>query len=67
MAPGPVWTPLILSTIPAEHVKNFGQDVPLRRAAQPAELEPACVLLAWPESSYMTSSTIQVTGGSPTI
>ena len=53
--------------MPAEHVKNFGQDVPLKRAAQPAELEPACVLLAWPESSYMTSSTIQVTGGSPTI
>jgi NAD(P)-dependent dehydrogenase (short-subunit alcohol dehydrogenase family) len=67
VAPGPVWTPLIPSTMPAEHVKEFGQDVPLKRAAQPAELAPAYVLLASQESSYMTSSTIQVTGGSPTI
>jgi NAD(P)-dependent dehydrogenase (short-subunit alcohol dehydrogenase family) len=67
VAPGPVWTPLIPSTMPPEHVKEFGQDVPLKRAAQPAELAPAYVLLASQESSYMTSSTIQVTGGSPTI
>jgi len=53
--------------MPPEHVKEFGQDVPLKRAAQPAELAPAYVLLASQESSYMTSSTIQVTGGSPTI
>lgn len=67
VAPGPVWTPLIPSTMPAEKVKNFGQDVPLKRAAQPAELAPAYVLLASQESSYITSSTIQVTGGTPTI
>jgi NAD(P)-dependent dehydrogenase (short-subunit alcohol dehydrogenase family) len=67
VAPGPVWTPLIPSTMPAEHVKEFGKDVPLKRAAQPAELAPAYVLLASQESSYMTSSTVQVTGGSPTI
>jgi NAD(P)-dependent dehydrogenase (short-subunit alcohol dehydrogenase family) len=53
--------------MPAEHVKEFGKDVPLKRAAQPAELAPAYVLLASQESSYMTSSTVQVTGGSPTI
>ena len=67
VAPGPVWTPLIPSTMPEEKVKNFGQDVPLKRAGQPAELAPAYVLLASEDSSYMTSSTIQVTGGSPTI
>lgn len=67
VAPGPIWTPLIPSTMPPEKVKNFGKDVPLKRAGQPAELAPAFVLLASSESSYMTSSTIQVTGGSPTI
>lgn len=67
VAPGPVWTPLIPSTMPAEKVKTFGQDVPLKRAGQPAELAPIYVLLASDDSSYMTGSTIQVTGGSPTI
>src|SRR3954454_12982222 len=67
VAPGPIWTPLIPSTMPAEKVKNFGQDVPLKRAGQPAELAPAYVLLASDDSSYMTSSTVQVTGGTPTI
>ena len=67
VAPGPVWTPLIPSTMPEEKVKNFGKDVPLKRAGQPAELAAAYVLLASEDSSYMTSSTIQVTGGTPTI
>jgi len=67
VAPGPVWTPLIPSTMPPEKVKEFGKDVPLKRPGQPAELAPAYVLLASNESSYMTSSTIQVTGGTPTI
>lgn len=67
VAPGPIWTPLIPSTMPAEKVKTFGQDVPLKRAGQPAELAAAYVLLASQDSSYMTSSTIQVTGGTPTI
>jgi NAD(P)-dependent dehydrogenase (short-subunit alcohol dehydrogenase family) len=67
VAPGPIWTPLIPSTMPQEKVKTFGQDVPLKRAGQPAELAPAFVLLASQDSSYMTSSTIQVTGGTPTI
>jgi len=67
VAPGPIWTPLIPSTMSPEEVKTFGQDVPLGRAGQPAELAPAYVLLASEDSSYMTGSTIQVTGGSPTI
>jgi len=67
VAPGPVWTPLIPATMPQEEVENFGKNVPLQRAAQPAELAPAYVLLASNDSSYMTGSTIQVTGGYPTI
>jgi NAD(P)-dependent dehydrogenase (short-subunit alcohol dehydrogenase family) len=67
VAPGPIWTPLIPSTMPEDTVKTFGQDVPLKRAGQPAELAPVYVLLASQDSSYMTCSTIQVTGGTPTI
>lgn len=67
VAPGPVWTPLIPSTMEPEKVKTFGQDVPLKRPGQPAELAPVYVLLASQDSSYMTGSTVQVTGGTPTI
>jgi len=67
VAPGPIWTPLIPATLPAEKVRMFGSDVPLKRAGQPAELAAAYVLLASQESSYMTGSTVQVTGGYPTI
>jgi NAD(P)-dependent dehydrogenase (short-subunit alcohol dehydrogenase family) len=67
VAPGPVWTPLIPSTMPKEKVKNFGDNTPLKRAAQPAELAPAYVLLASEDSSYMVGATVQVTGGTPTI
>jgi NAD(P)-dependent dehydrogenase (short-subunit alcohol dehydrogenase family) len=67
VAPGPVWTPLIPSTMSEEEVSSFGQDVPLKRAGQPAELAPAYVLLASDEASYMSGATIQVTGGTPTI
>ena len=67
VAPGPIWTPLIPSTMPEDKVKTFGEDVPLMRAGQPAELAAAFVLLASQDSSYMTGSTIQVTGGYPTI
>ena len=67
VAPGPVWTPLIPATMPPERVTSFGKNVPLGRAGQPAELAAAYVLLASNNSSYMTSSTIQVTGGTPTI
>ena len=67
VAPGPIWTPLIPSTMPEEKVKNFGKNVPLKRAGQPAELAGAYVLLASQEGSYMTCSTIQATGGRTTI
>ncbi|GAB3526055.1 SDR family oxidoreductase [Pontibacter brevis] len=67
VAPGPVWTPLIPSTMPPDKVKSFGKSVPLKRAGQPAELAPIYVLLASQDSSYMTGSTVQVTGGTPTI
>ncbi|MEG3091771.1 SDR family oxidoreductase [Sphingomonas sp. PB1R3] len=65
VAPGPVWTPLIPSTMPPEAVKTFGQQTPLGRAAQPAELAPPYVLLASGEASYITGATIPVTGGTP--
>jgi NAD(P)-dependent dehydrogenase (short-subunit alcohol dehydrogenase family) len=65
VAPGPVWTPLIVSTMPPEQTSKFGQDTPLERAAQPAELAPAFVFLASQESSYITGEVIGVTGGKP--
>src|SRR3954454_17741559 len=60
VAPGPVWTPLIPSTMDVEH---FGQSTPLKRAAQPAEMAPIYVLLASKESSYVTGMVYGATGG----
>jgi NAD(P)-dependent dehydrogenase (short-subunit alcohol dehydrogenase family) len=65
VAPGPVWTPLIPATMPEEKVESFGQQVPLGRAAQPAELAPVYVLLASDEASYVSGARIAVTGGNP--
>ena len=65
VAPGPIWTPLIPSTMAADHVASFGKNTPLGRAGQPAELAPAYVLLASDEGSYMTGAMIPVTGGRP--
>jgi len=65
VAPGPVWTPLIASTMPAEHVKEFGKSTPIGRPAQPVELAPSYVFLASNESSYITGEVIGVTGGKP--
>jgi NAD(P)-dependent dehydrogenase (short-subunit alcohol dehydrogenase family) len=65
VAPGPVWTPLIPSTMPEETVATFGSNVPMKRAAQPAELASAYVMLADPRSSYTSGATIAVTGGKP--
>jgi hypothetical protein len=65
VAPGPVWTPLIPSTMPAEKVKHFGEQVPMKRPAQPGELAAAYVLLASDEASYISGATIAVTGGKP--
>jgi NAD(P)-dependent dehydrogenase (short-subunit alcohol dehydrogenase family) len=65
VAPGPVWTPLIPSTMPQEKVETFGQDTPEGRPAQPAELAPVYVFLASQESSYVCGEVIGVTGGKP--
>ena len=65
VAPGPIWTPLIPSTMPAETVKNFGKQVPMQRPGQPVELATAYVMLADPLSSYVSGATIAVTGGKP--
>lgn len=67
VAPGAIWTPLIPSMMPEEQVKSFGQNVPLGRAGQPAELEPVCVLLASPEASYVSGANVAVTGSKPII
>lgn len=67
VAPGPIWTPLIPSTMPDDAVKNFGKQVPLGRAGQPAELATAYVMLADPLSSYTSGTTVAVTGGKPFI
>ncbi|MFN3507632.1 MAG: SDR family oxidoreductase [Allorhizobium sp.] len=67
VAPGPIWTPLIPSTMPEESVKNFGKQVPMGRPGQPAELQTAYVMLADPLSSYVSGATIAVTGGKPII
>lgn len=65
VAPGPVWTPLIPSTMPPENVRHFGEQVPWKRPAQPAELAPIYVMLASDEASYVSGAVIAVTGGKP--
>lgn len=63
VAPGPVWTPLIPSTMPSSQTKSFGGDSLFERPAQPAELAPVFVFLASPEASYVTAEVYGVTGG----
>jgi NAD(P)-dependent dehydrogenase (short-subunit alcohol dehydrogenase family) len=65
VAPGPIWTPLIPSTMDEKAVESFGKNTPLKRPGQPAELAPAYVLLACNDSSYMTGALVPVTGGRP--
>jgi NAD(P)-dependent dehydrogenase (short-subunit alcohol dehydrogenase family) len=65
VAPGPIWTPLIPSTMPPEQVKSFGQQAPIGRAGQPVEVAPAYVYFASQESSYVSGEVIGVTGGTP--
>jgi hypothetical protein len=67
VAPGPIWTPLIPATMPAEKVTQFGSQVPFGRPGQPAELAPVYVMLASAEASYVSGATIAVTGGKPII
>lgn len=63
VAPGPVWTPLVIATTDPEANAEFGTQAPIGRPAQPAELAPAFVFLASPEAGYITGETIAVTGG----
>jgi NAD(P)-dependent dehydrogenase (short-subunit alcohol dehydrogenase family) len=63
VAPGPIWTPLIPSTFPADKVAKFGQDVPLKRPGQPDEVAPAYVFLASEDSSYISGQVIHPNGG----
>jgi NAD(P)-dependent dehydrogenase (short-subunit alcohol dehydrogenase family) len=65
VAPGPVWTPLIPSTMDEKAVSEFGKKFPMKRPAQPAELATAYVMLADPLSSYTSGATVAVTGGKP--
>jgi hypothetical protein len=67
VAPGPIWTPLIPSTMPSEKVQSFGDNTPLGRAGQPAELAPVYVLLASDEASYISGARVAVTGGRPVL
>jgi NAD(P)-dependent dehydrogenase (short-subunit alcohol dehydrogenase family) len=63
VAPGPVWTPLVASTMPEKSVKKFGADTQFERAAQPVEIAPVFVFLASNESRYVTGEVYGVTGG----
>ncbi|MDT9725628.1 SDR family NAD(P)-dependent oxidoreductase [Xylanibacillus composti] len=63
VAPGPIWTPLIPSTFPADAVAKFGADTPMKRPGQPDELAPAYVYLASNDSSYMTGQMLHINGG----
>ena len=63
VAPGPIWTPLIPASFPAEKVASFGGDTPMKRAGQPEEVAPSYVFLASDDSSYITGQVIHVNGG----
>lgn len=63
VAPGPIWTPLIPSTFPADQVATFGSDSPMKRAGQPVEVAPAYLYLASQDSVYMTGQVLHVNGG----
>jgi NAD(P)-dependent dehydrogenase (short-subunit alcohol dehydrogenase family) len=65
VAPGPIWTPLIPASMPEEAVESFGEQVPLERVGQPAEVAPAFVFLASDEASYVSGARLAVTGGKP--
>lgn len=63
VSPGPIWTPIIPSSFPAEQMMSFGYGTPMKRAGQPYELAPAYVYLASDDSSYVTGQIIHVNGG----
>ena len=63
VAPGPVWTPLIPSTMPPEKVRKFGENTVFKRPAQPVELARLFVFLASDDASYVTGEVFGATGG----
>lgn len=63
VAPGPIWTPLIPASFPAEHVAKFGQDTPMKRAGQPADVAPCYVFLASADSAYISGQVLHPNGG----
>jgi NAD(P)-dependent dehydrogenase (short-subunit alcohol dehydrogenase family) len=65
VAPGPVWTPLVVQSFSAEKNQKFGEQAPMKRPAQPAELAPAYVFLASGDSSFVNGEVLGVTGGKP--
>jgi hypothetical protein len=65
VAPGPIWTPLVVMSFPAEKNAQFGSDTPLGRPGQPGELAPLYVFLASEESSYVSGEVVGATGGKP--
>jgi NAD(P)-dependent dehydrogenase (short-subunit alcohol dehydrogenase family) len=65
VAPGPIWTPLIPATFPADHVKDFGANTAMGRAGQPAEIAPCYVFLASRDSSYIAGQVLHPNGGEP--
>ncbi len=67
MDPGPVWTPLVPSTMPGDRVRQFGCHVPMKRPGQPVELALVSVMLASEEASYVSGATVALTGSPPMI
>jgi len=65
VAPGPIWTPLVVMSFPGEKNAEFGADTPLGRPGQPAELAPLYVFLATDDSRYISGAVIGATGGKP--
>jgi NAD(P)-dependent dehydrogenase (short-subunit alcohol dehydrogenase family) len=65
VAPGPIWTPLVVQSFGDDKISKFGQDSPMKRPGQPAEVAPAFVFLASNEASYISGEVIGVTGGKP--
>jgi NAD(P)-dependent dehydrogenase (short-subunit alcohol dehydrogenase family) len=63
VAPGPIWTPLIPASFPAEEMESFGEGVPMNRAGQPFEIAPSYLFLASADSSYMSGQVIHPNGG----
>jgi len=66
VAPGPVWTPLVIASFSKEKNSQFGSSYPTKRPVQPAEVAPAYVFLASQEARYVNGEILAVTGGKPT-